>query len=130
MRAGPWIDAQDTFAPESPPPKPSAMHVWIHDIACGSEAGSYLRLIDFLYHSTLGLGVIKKKKNDPRYRLTAHARPQVALSEPDDSLALNTIVDLLTFGVILTFWREKSEACAEMTVISSPRVQGGVHPAV
>jgi len=28
----------------------------------GSEAGSYLRLIDFVYHSTLGLRVIKQKK--------------------------------------------------------------------
>ena len=28
----------------------------------GSEAGSYFRLIDFVYHSTLGLRVIKKKK--------------------------------------------------------------------
>jgi len=28
----------------------------------GSEAGSYLRLIDFVYHSTLRLRVIKKKK--------------------------------------------------------------------
>ena len=28
----------------------------------GSEVGSYLRLIDFVYHSTLGLRVIKKKK--------------------------------------------------------------------
>jgi len=28
----------------------------------GSEAGSYLRLIDFAYHSTLGLRVIKMKK--------------------------------------------------------------------
>jgi len=28
----------------------------------GSEAGSYLRLIDFVYHSTIGLRVIKKKK--------------------------------------------------------------------
>ena len=28
----------------------------------GSEAGSYLRLIDFVYHSTLGLGVVIKKK--------------------------------------------------------------------
>jgi len=27
-----------------------------------SEAGSYLRLMDFVYHSTLGLRVIKKKK--------------------------------------------------------------------
>jgi len=30
----------------------------------GSEAGSYLRPIDFVYHSTLGLRVIKKKKKD------------------------------------------------------------------
>jgi len=29
----------------------------------GSEAGSYVRLIDFAYHSTLGLSVIKKKKD-------------------------------------------------------------------
>jgi len=28
----------------------------------GSEAGSYLRLIDFVYHSTLGLRVIKKNR--------------------------------------------------------------------
>ena len=28
----------------------------------GSEEGSYLRLIDFVHHSTLGLRVIKKKK--------------------------------------------------------------------
>ena len=28
----------------------------------GSEAGSYLRLIDFVYHSTLDLRVIKKRR--------------------------------------------------------------------
>jgi len=28
----------------------------------GSEAGSYLRLIVFVHHSTLGLRVIKKKQ--------------------------------------------------------------------
>jgi len=28
----------------------------------GSEAGSYLRLIDFVYHSTLGVRVLKKKE--------------------------------------------------------------------
>ena len=32
----------------------------------GSEAGSYVRLIDFVYHSTLGLRVIKKKKKKAR----------------------------------------------------------------
>jgi len=31
-------------------------------LCSGSEAGPYLRLIDFVYHSTLGVRVIKKKK--------------------------------------------------------------------
>ena len=31
------------------------------EMGSGSGAGSYLRLIDFVYHSTLGLTVIKKK---------------------------------------------------------------------
>ena len=30
----------------------------------GSEAGSYFRLIDFVYHSTVGSRVIKKKKKN------------------------------------------------------------------
>ena len=34
----------------------------VTEMCSGSEAGSYLRLIDFVYHSTLGLRVIKKKK--------------------------------------------------------------------
>jgi len=39
------------------------------EMCSGSEAGSYLRLIDFVYHSTLGLRVItKKKKKDQRVR--------------------------------------------------------------
>ena len=32
------------------------------EMCSGSEAGSHLRLIDVVYHSTLGLRVIKKKK--------------------------------------------------------------------
>ena len=32
------------------------------EMCSGSEAGSYLRLIDFVYHSALGLIQIKKKK--------------------------------------------------------------------
>ena len=31
----------------------------VHSTICGSEAGYHLRLIDFVYHSTLGLRVIK-----------------------------------------------------------------------
>ena len=37
-------------------------NIYFTEMCCGSEAGSHLRLIDFLYHSTLGLRVIKKKK--------------------------------------------------------------------
>jgi len=33
-----------------------------NDLCSGVEAGSYLRRIDFVYHSTLGLRVIKKKR--------------------------------------------------------------------
>jgi len=32
------------------------------EMCSASEAGSYLRLIDLVYHSTLGLKIIKKKK--------------------------------------------------------------------
>ena len=35
-----------------------------------SEAGSYLRLIDFVYHSTLGLRVIKKKREEQKPTLS------------------------------------------------------------
>jgi len=33
----------------------------------GSDAGSYLRLIDCVYHSTLGLRVIKKRKEKKKH---------------------------------------------------------------
>ena len=32
------------------------------EMCSGFEAGSYLRLIDFVYHSTLGLRVIKERE--------------------------------------------------------------------
>ena len=34
------------------------------DMCSGSEAGSYLRFKDFVYHLTLGSRVIKKKKKE------------------------------------------------------------------
>ena len=38
---------------------------WV-EMCSGSKAGSYLRLKDFVNHSTLGLREIKKKKKIPR----------------------------------------------------------------
>ena len=34
------------------------------EMCSGSEAGSYLRLIDFVYHSTLGLRVMTKRREE------------------------------------------------------------------
>ena len=34
------------------------------EMCSGSEAGSYVRLMDFVYHSTLGVRVITKKEGD------------------------------------------------------------------
>jgi len=43
--------------------KPQPLNLnYFTEMCSGSEAGSYLRLIHFVYHSTLGVRVIKKKK--------------------------------------------------------------------
>ena len=39
------------------------------EMCSGSEAGSYLRPMDFVYHSTLGLRVVKSKESMPRWGL-------------------------------------------------------------
>ena len=49
------------------------------EMCSGSEAGSYPRLLDFLYHSTLGLRVIKKKGGGPALEGLAGAALQEAL---------------------------------------------------
>ena len=47
----------------TPPPLGAFIEgVVLHGMCSVSEAGAYLRLIDFVYHSTLGLRVIKKKR--------------------------------------------------------------------
>ena len=49
------------------------------EVCSGSEAGPYLRLIDFVYHSTLGLRVIKKKKKTVgRPQVTQHLQRYLA----------------------------------------------------
>ena len=43
-----------------------------HIQSSGSEAGSYLRLIDFVYHSTLDLRVIRRsRRSDPMHAIAA-----------------------------------------------------------
>jgi len=61
------------------------------EMCSGSEAGSYLILTDFVYHSTLGLKVMKKKKFAERAAITTgpSRRANVAhisQSRPDSGL--------------------------------------------
>ena len=52
-----------------------AVQSYFTEMYSGSEAGSCLRLIDFVYHSTLGLRVIKEKKKSGKVDgFTRHAR--------------------------------------------------------
>ena len=44
-------------------------HNYFTEMCSGSEAGSYLGLIDFEYHSTLGLRVIKKRRRGEGTRI-------------------------------------------------------------
>ena len=46
---------------------------YFKEMCSASEAGSYLRLTDFVYHSTLSLRVIKKKKK-PRARFALRSK--------------------------------------------------------
>ena len=48
----------------------------------GSEAGSYLRLIDFVYHSTLGLRAIKKQKKKKKDMTRVCAARRVVAPDP------------------------------------------------
>ena len=62
-----------------------------------SEEGSYLRLIDFVYHSTLGLRVIKKKEEVCQLDVGQH-RTHVTLSgiEEVGKRPIGTVLNLRT----------------------------------
>jgi len=59
--------------------------VRVRTTCSGSEAGSYLRLIDCVYHSTLGLRVIKREREVERER---QVRTSLSLSLLLSSLEL------------------------------------------
>jgi len=56
--------------------------------SCGSEAGSYLRLIDFVYHSTLGLRVIKKKRRST----LAATPPSPGAAPPEEEFFIDNLL--------------------------------------
>ena len=48
----------------------------------GSEAGSYLRLVDFVYHSTLGLRVRKKEEKVDGFAIVLATSESILLLRP------------------------------------------------
>jgi len=54
------------------------------EMCSSSEAGSYSRLIDFVYHSTLGLRAIKKKKKNTLPASHLHFKDNVLSCRLDD----------------------------------------------
>ena len=67
------------------PPSRGGRNQPFTEMCSGSEAGSYLRLINFVYHSTLGLRVTKKKKGGTAVR-----------SHPDGGLTQEDIIHAIT----------------------------------
>ena len=61
----------------------------VAEMCSGSEAGSYLRLIDFVYHSTLGVRVIKKMKKNVGECLTTYGSS--ARAQPCDCLESDSL---------------------------------------
>ena len=57
----------------------------------GSKAGSYLRLIDFEYHSTLGVRVIKKKKRVAVLRRESGPTPNAGEREGNNFKGLTDV---------------------------------------
>ena len=59
------------------------MCVTLSEMCSGSEAGSYLRFIDFVYHATLGVRVIQKEKtNLPAAAASVEPRTPVLAAHP------------------------------------------------
>ena len=73
-RAGPRSSGTADRAPARGKLRCQFENNYFTEMCSGSEEGSYLRLIDFVYHSTLGLRVIKKKKKGEIYEIHKHDR--------------------------------------------------------
>ena len=91
------------------------------EMCSGSEAGSYLRLIDVVYHSTLGLRVIKKKKYGGRP--PTPSKPQT-LPPPPIIFNRKTIV---IGGGTLTTWRHTEVLLSSSLLLSSLELSDTQH---
>ena len=68
--------------------KSSQFNSYFTEICTRSEEGSYFRLVDFVYHSTLGLRVVKKREEVGMTGACAHPplRPGQAIGQDEPAL--------------------------------------------
>ena len=78
-KAEDWhFSLRESIVPENLHTRENHHHLennYFKKMCSGSEAGSYLRLTDFVYHSTLGLRAIKRRSNLARPRRAALPAP-------------------------------------------------------
>jgi len=74
------------------------------EMCSGSEAGSYLRLIDFEYHSTLGLRVIQTKRG---WREGTAGEEKMEASA-DDTPPLPALCHQRESSLLTTYWSEST----------------------
>ena len=78
------------------------------EMCSGFEAGSYSRLIDFVYHSTLGLRVIKKRRRTSDFRDEAFPRHVNLLLAPAPCGALPSRRLQKESSLLPTYWSEST----------------------
>ena len=80
----------------------------------GSEAGSCIRLVDFVHHSTLGLRVINKKKTYEKNRVDItfkpHAAPKREGVVPGNRMRPKRKIRRSTIGLFATLYPGKGGA--------------------
>ena len=74
------------------------MNNYCTEMCSGSEAGSHFRLVDFVYHSTLGLRVIKKKK------LGCYVRWSISVRKSAYGLLIATCLSVQGLGFRARVW--------------------------
>jgi len=70
----------------------------------GSEAGSYLRLIDFVHHSTQGLRVIKKKKKQENTRASNSGTRESGGAARERELFIDDLLVRIHFIIVMMRW--------------------------
>jgi len=77
---------------------------YLTEMCSGSEAGSYLRLIDFVYHSTLGLRVMKKRRSIDKWPPPRGAGQRPARAGAEREFFIDNLLVRIHFIIVKIRW--------------------------